>query len=173
MSEYNPNDMSKSSKPIKTYDETEVLKSSNTWEFLIFKNLDNLRMLNNTLFLDPPHTKHNLITLVIAMNHLESMLKDKIDPNYKQNTPEYIEFQKLKPNLFKNLDRLAVSQEINDLANGGIVSQMQLAAKLELWFQAFDRALNNIKRINPTVFTMMQPVYDTSQEKVETPFSEE
>ena len=107
--------------PIKTYDETEALKSSNTWEFLIFEQIRAIRFIQHSLFSEPRLTKFFILNLLTSMNHLESMLYDRINPNYEANTDDWMEYQKRKPAIFKNMhknvDRLRimiVSDEFKD-----------------------------------------------------------
>jgi len=141
--------------PIKTYDETEVLKSSNTWEFLIFEQLRALRFIQQTLFSEPRNVRFHILNLLTSMNHLESMLYDRINPNYEGNTDIWNEYQRRKPSLFKNMHKNLDS--IKSMINSDEMTQFQLVASVEIWFRALDKSLNSIKRISPTVYEMKLP----------------
>jgi len=141
--------------PIKTYDETEVLKSSNTWEFLIFEQLRALRFIQQTLFSEPRNVRFHILNLLTSMNHLESMLYDRINPNYEGNTDIWIEYQRRKPAIFKNMHKNL--DRIRGIINSDEMSQFQLVASVEIWFRALDKSLNSIKRISPTVYEMKLP----------------
>lgn len=141
--------------PVKTYDETEVLKSSNTWEFLIFEQLRALRFIQQTLFSEPRNVRFHILNLLTSMNHLESMLYDRLNPNYEGNTDVWMEYQRKKPNLFKNMHKNL--DKISGMINSNEVTQFQLVAEIELWFRALDKSLNSIKRISPTVYEMKLP----------------
>lgn len=141
--------------PIKTYDETEVLKSSNTWEFLIFEQLRALRFIQQTLFSEPRNVRFHILNLLTSMNHLESMLYDRINPNYEGNTDIWMEYQRRKPSIFKNMHKNL--DKIRGIINSDEMSQFQLVASVEIWFRALDKSLNSIKRISPTVYEMKLP----------------
>lgn len=141
--------------PIKTYDETEVLKSSNTWEFLIFEQLRAIRFIQQTLFSEPRNVRFHILNLLTSMNHLESMLYDRLNPNYEGNTDTWIEYQRRKPALFKNMHKNL--DKISGMINSNEVTQFQLVAETEIWFRALDKSLNSIKRISPTVYEMKLP----------------
>ena len=141
--------------PIKTYDETEVLKSSNTWEFLIFEQLRALRFIQQSLFSEPRNVRFHILNLLTSMNHLESMLYDRINPNYEGNTDVWIEYQRRKPVVFKNMHKNLNS--IKDMINSDEMTQFQLVALTEIWFRALDKSLNSIKRISPTMYEMQVP----------------
>lgn len=141
--------------PIKTYDESEVLKSSNTWEFLIFEQLRALRFIQQSLFSEPRNVRFHILNLLTSMNHLESMLYDRINPNYESNTDVWMEYQRHKPALFKNMHKNM--DKIAGMINSNEMTQFQLVASVEIWFRAMDKYLNSIKRISPTVYEMKVP----------------
>jgi hypothetical protein len=141
--------------PIKTYDESEILKSSNTWEFLIFEQLRALRFIQQSLFSEPRHVRFHILNLLTSMNHLESMLYDRINPNYEGNTDVWVAYQSHKPSLFKNMHK--DMSKIGELINSNEMTQFQLVATIEIWFRAMDKYLNSIKRISPTVYEMAVP----------------
>jgi hypothetical protein len=141
--------------PIKTYDETEVLKSSNTWEFLIFEQLRALRFIQQSLFSEPRNVRFHILNLLTSMNHLESMLYDRLNPNYESNTEVWIDYQRRKPALFKNMHKSM--ERISSMINSNEMVQFQLVASTEVWFRALDKSLNSIKRISPTMYEMQVP----------------
>lgn len=141
--------------PIKTYDESEVLKSSNTWEFLIFEQLRALRFIQQSLFSEPRNVRFHILNLLTSMNHLESMLYDRINPNYESNTDIWMEYQRHKPALFKNMHKNM--DRISGMINSNEMTQFQLVASVEIWFRSMDKYLNSIKRISPTVYEMQVP----------------
>jgi hypothetical protein len=152
--------------PIKTYDETEVLKSSNTWEFLIFEQLRAVRFIQQNLFSEPRNVRFHILNLLSSMNHLESMLYDRINPNYEGNTDTWFEYQRRKPSIFKNMHKNM--DRISTMINSNELTQFQLAAEAEIWFRALDKSLNSIKRISPTVYEMKLPdTMDTNFEQIE------
>jgi hypothetical protein len=146
--------------PIKTYDETDVLKSSNTWEFLIFEQLRAIRFIQHSLFSEPRHVRFHILNLLTSMNHLESMIYDRINPNYESNTEVWMEYQKRKPNIFKNMHKNM--DRISSMINANESTQFQLVALAEIWFRALDKYLGSIKRISPTVYEMKVPDLLTS-----------
>ena len=146
--------------PIRTYDETDVLKSSNTWEFLIFEQLRAIRFIQQDLFSEPRNVRFHILNLLTSMNHLESMLYDRINPNYESNTDVWIEYQQRKPNLFKNMHKQL--DKISGMINANEIEQFRLVASVEIWFRALDRSLSSIKRISPTVYEMQIPNVMTS-----------
>jgi len=141
--------------PIKTYDESEVLKSSNTWEFLIFEQLRALRFIQQGLFSEPRNVRFHILNLLTSMNHLESMLYDRINPNYESNTDIWMEYQRHKPAIFKNMHKNM--DRIGGMINSNELTQFQLVASVEIWFRSMDKYLNSIKRISPTVYEMQVP----------------
>lgn len=141
--------------PIKTYDESEVLKSSNTWEFLIFEQLRALRFIQQGLFSEPRNVRFHILNLLTSMNHLESMLYDRINPNYEANTDIWMEYQRHKPSIFKNMHKSM--DRISSMINSNEMVQFQLVASIEIWFRSMDKYLNSIKRISPTVYEMKVP----------------
>ena len=141
--------------PIKTYDESEVLKSSNTWEFLIFEQLRALRFIQQSLFSEPRNVRFHILNLLTSMNHLESMLYDRINPNYESNTDIWMEYQRHKPAIFKNMHKNM--DRISGMINANEMTQFQLVASVEIWFRSMDKYLNSIKRISPTVYEMSVP----------------
>jgi len=146
--------------PIKTYDETDALKSSNTWEFLIFEQIRAIRFIQQSLFSEPRNVRFHILNLLTSMNHLETMLYDRINPNYESNTAEWLEYQKRKPDIFKNMHKNM--DRIKGMINSDETTQFQLVASVEIWFRAMDRFLNSIKRISPTVYEMKIPDAFTS-----------
>jgi len=141
--------------PIKTYDESDILKSSNTWEFLIFEQLRALRFIQQSLFSEPRHVRFHILNLLTCMNHLESMLYDRINPNYEGNTDVWVSYQQHKPALFKNMNKSM--DKIGELINSNEMTQFQIVATVEIWFRAMDKYLNSIKRISPTLYEMSVP----------------
>jgi len=141
--------------PIKTYDETEALKSSNTWEFLIFEQIRAIRFIQHSLFSEPRLTKFYILNLLSSMNHLESMLYDRINPNYEANTEEWMEYQRKKPAIFKNMHKNM--DKVRSMIAADEFTQFQLVAMVEIWFRAMDKYLSSIKRISPTVYEMRVP----------------
>lgn len=157
MSDYTP--QSHGREPIKTYDESDVMKSSNTWDFLIFEQIRSIRFIGQSLWEDPRSAKFKLLNLIMATNHLESLLYDKINPNYQNNTKEWNEYMMKKPLMFKDISNPSNTAAIIERINGGMDEQLQIALQQEIWFRALDKALNSIKRISPTMFEMKVPDY--------------
>jgi len=157
--------------PVKTYDESEILKSSNTWEFLIFEQLRAIRFIQQSLFSEPRHVRFHILNLLTSMNHLESMLYDRINPNYEGNTDVWVDYQNHKPKIFKNMYK--DMDKISGLINSNEMTQFQLVASVETWFRAMDKYLNSIKRISPTLYEMSVPDVLTADlnEAIETPAS--
>lgn len=141
--------------PIKTYDETDALKSSNTWEFLIFEQIRAIRFIQHSLFSEPRLARFYILNLLTSMNHLESMLYDRINPNYEANTDDWMEYQKRKPSIFKNMHKNV--DRLRSMINSDEYTQFQLVATVEIWFRAMDKYLNSIKRISPTMYEMKVP----------------
>jgi len=141
--------------PVKVFDESEALKSSNTWEFLIFEQIRAIRFIQNSLFSEPRMTKFFILNLVSSMNHLESMLYDRINPNYEANTEDWMEYQRKKPAIFKNLHKNV--DKLRTMVAADEYTQFQLVASIEIWFRAMDKYLNSIKRISPTMYEMHVP----------------
>jgi len=141
--------------PVTTYDESDILKSSNTWEFLIFEQLRALRFIQQSLFSEPRNVRFHILNLLTCMNHLESMLYDRINPNYEGNTDVWTNYQTHKPTLFKNMHKNM--DRIGGLINSNEMTQFQLVASVEIWFRAMDKYLNSIKRISPTMYEMEVP----------------
>jgi len=157
--------------PVKTYDESEILKSSNTWEFLIFEQLRAMRFIQQSLFSEPRNVRFHILNLLTSMNHLESMLYDRINPNYEGNTDVWVYYQQHKPLIFKNMHR--DMGKISEMINSNESTQFQLVAMVEIWFRAMDKYLNSIKRISPTLYEMTVPDVLTADlsNAVETPAS--
>jgi hypothetical protein len=157
--------------PIKTFDETEILKSSNTWEFLIFEQLRALRFIQQGLFSEPRNVRFHILNLLTSMNHLESMLYDRVNPNYEGNTDVWLDYQRRKPSIFKNMHK--EMEQIKTMINSDESTQFQLVCLVEIWFRALDKSLNSIKRISPTVYEMQVPDVLTSnlEQAAEEPIS--
>lgn len=156
--------------PIKTFDETDVLKSSNTWEFLIFEQLRAIRFIQQNLFSEPRNVRFHILNLLASMNHLESMLYDRVNPNYESNTDVWMEYQRRKPNIFKNMHKDLT--RVSSMINSNEVEQFRLVSYIEIWFRAMDRSLSSIKRISPTVYEMQVPNALTSNlDATESPVS--
>jgi len=89
------------------------------------------------------------------MNHLETMLYDRINPNYEGNTDVWLEYQRHKPSIFKNMHKNM--DRISGMINANEMTQFQLVAMVEIWFRSLDKYLNSIKRISPTMYEMKVP----------------
>jgi len=147
--------------PVRTFDETEILKSSNTWEFPIFEQLRAIRFIQQGLFSEPKNVKFHLLNLLVSLNHLETMLYDRINPSYDKDNESWKDYQKRKPNMFKNMHMN--TDRISEYINSNELEQFKLMINAEIWLRALDKYLNSIKRISPTVFEMKVPDAMTAQ----------
>ena len=150
------------SAPVKVYKETDIFKSSNTWEFLIFEQLRTLRNIEYNVFRVPNEVQFHLMSLILCLIHLESLLYDKIDPLRNGTSESYLRYLQKKPVIFKSLDTNV--DGVRALIRKDEMTQLMLVAKIEKWFLALDEYMGGIKRIQSESFDMELP----KEEELET-----
>jgi len=143
--------------PVKTFDETEVIQSSNTWEFLLFEQIRTIRMLQTGIFSVPREARFKILDLIVAMNHLESMMYDRINPTRDGLHKNWKDYQMRKPDMFKNLHEDRSMGHIRELINSNEFDQLKILALLEKWFTALDKYMVMLKKVAPTSFEMEVP----------------
>ena len=141
--------------PVKTFEESDILRSSNTWEFLIFEQIRAIRFIQHSIFSEPKNSKFHILNLIVALNHLESMLFYKINPSRDETHPSWKEYVRRKPVMFKSIHTSV--EEIRGMANSDEFTKLQLVAYAEKWFILLDRYLSGIKRIDAVAYEMKMP----------------
>jgi len=141
--------------PIKTFEESDILRSSNTWEFLIFEQIRAVRFIQHSIFSEPQNSKFHILNLIVTLNHLESMLFYKINPSRDETHPNWKEYIRRKPSMFKSIHTSV--EEIRGMANSDEFTKLQLVAYAEKWFILLDRYLSGIKRIDAVAYEMKTP----------------
>jgi len=146
--------------PVKTFEESDILRSSNTWEFLIFEQIRAVRFIQHSIFSEPKNSKFHILNLIVALNHLESMLYYKINPGRDETSPDWKEYIRRKPIMFKSLSTSI--EDIRGMANSDEFTKLQLVAYAEKWFILLDRYLSGIKRIDAVAYEMKVPDHFTA-----------
>jgi len=150
--------------PVKTYEESDILKSSNTWEFLIFEQIRAIRFIQHSVFSEPRTAKFHILNLIVSLSHLESMLFYRINPSRDRASDDWKKYIVRKPELFRRMTHEI--SEIKNMANADEFTQLQLVMLAEEWFTLLDKYLSGIKRIDAVSFEMKVPdhfdtVFDT------------
>lgn len=145
--------------PVKTFDETDVIQSSNTWEFLLFEQIRSIRLMQTGIFAEPRMVRFKILDLIVAMNHLESLMYDRINPTRDGTNWRWKEFQARKPDIFKRIE--SNNETIRNLVNSNEFDQLKLIMLIEKWFIALDKYMTALKKIEPTSFEMQTPTPDT------------
>jgi len=150
--------------PVKTYEESDILKSSNTWEFLIFEQIRAIRFIQHSVFSEPRTAKFHILNLIVSLSHLESMLFYRINPSRDRTSDDWKKYIIRKPELFRRMTHEIA--EIKNMANADEFTQLQLVMLAEEWFTLLDKYLSGIKRIDAVSFEMKIPdhfdtVFDT------------
>jgi len=150
--------------PVKTYEESDILKSSNTWEFLIFEQIRAIRFIQHSVFSEPRTAKFHILNLIVSLSHLESMLFYRINPSRDRTSDDWKKYIIRKPELFRRMTHEI--SEIKNMANADEFTQLQLVMLAEEWFTLLDKYLSGIKRIDAVAFEMKVPdhfdtVFDT------------
>jgi len=150
--------------PVKTYEESDILKSSNTWEFLIFEQIRAIRFIQHSVFSEPRTAKFHILNLIVSLSHLESMLFYRINPSRDRTSDDWKKYIIRKPELFRRMTHEI--SEIKNMANADEFTQLQLVMLAEEWFTLLDKYLSGIKRIDAVSFEMKIPdhfdtVFDT------------
>lgn len=141
--------------PVRTFEETDILKSSNTWEFLIFEQIRAIRFIQHSIFSEPRTAKFHILNLVVSLSHLESMLYYRINPSRDKTSNDWKEYIARKPEMFKDLTKDITG--IKNMANSDEFTQLQLVMIAEEWFTLLDKYLSGIKRIDAVSFEMKLP----------------
>lgn len=154
--------------PVKTFEESDILKSSNTWEFLIFEQIRAIRFIQHSVFSEPRTAKFHILNLIVSLSHLESMLFYRINPSRDRTSKDWKEYNSRKPEMFRNMAHDI--SEIKNMANSDEFTQLQLVMIAEEWFTLLDKYLSGIKRIDAVAFEMKLPdhydsVFDSEMEQ--------
>jgi hypothetical protein len=144
-------------KPVKVFSETDIFRSSYTWEFLTFEQMRSIRFIQGSIFEDPRQAKFKILSLIVTVNHLETLLYDKINPKRERGNAYHIAYMKTKPDIFKNLDTANATQKLQQQLNGGEFFQLQLVMMIEEWVRALDYYMASMKKIATTSFEMAVP----------------
>jgi len=145
--------------PVKTFDETDVIQSSNTWEFLLFEQIRSIRLQQQNIFAEPRMVRFKILDLIVNVNHLESLMYDRINPTRDGTNWRWKEFMTRKPDIFKRLD--FNNDTIRNLVNSNEFDQLKLIVMIEKWFIALDKYMTALKKVEPTSFEMEMPNPDT------------
>jgi len=145
--------------PVKTFDETDVIQSSNTWEFLLFEQIRSIRLMQTNIFAEPRMVRFKILDLIVCVNHLESLMYDRINPTRDGTNWRWKEFQSRKPDIFKKLD--FNNDVIRNLVNSNEFDQLKLIVMIEKWFIALDKYMTALKKVEVTSFEMEMPDPDS------------
>jgi hypothetical protein len=143
-----------SARPVRVIPETEIVKSSNTWEFLQFEQLRGIRFIQLGIFTEMDMARYKILNLILAVNHLETLCIDKLDPSRDYQSKEWLGYQARKPDLFKDFESDQKLSKIRHMAMGDEINQLKLCAIIEKWIVALDRYLQSMKKIDVESFQM-------------------
>lgn len=124
-------------RPLKTYAETDILKDSDIWDYLIYLQLNRINFLSTTIFDTDKLARNVLLNLISSCDQLEFLCWEKIN----QNEDKKNEYLANKPKEFKNIE--LGNTQLDPYINGDPLKQLQLKMKISLWLKCFDKYLGD------------------------------
>lgn len=134
------------SKPIKTYAETDIMKDSDIWDYLKYLQLNRINWISSTIWDTDKAAKNQLLNEISAVNQMEFMCWDKIKLN-PERLKKYIE---KKPVIFKQI--LSNPKPLENAITGDSMKQMQLQIQVTDWLKLLDSYFSTMKRMKKTAF---------------------
>jgi hypothetical protein len=149
--------------PIRAYAPNEMIKDSDSWEFLQYLQLNRINFLTTKIFTDRNNIDTELLNLISSIDHLEFLCIDKLNLNDNSNPEIKKKFLERKPAIFMDMDK-RIHPDLIKLLNGDTTKKLQLKVLCTEWLKALNPALNSMKKIKRASFLMGAGV-DTEPEE--------